>query len=139
MNDFILFLHFAGLMIGAAGGLASGVLMRKALTMPVDEAKIIRAQGPLLAMVAAIGVALLWVTGLILVWSKWDGLASLPGLFWIKLIFVVALTALVGMTHMTYAEIRKGNPAVAARLPKLGPASGVASLLAVLFAVYAFN
>ena len=139
MNEIVLFLHFVGLMLGAAGGLASGVLMRKALGMPADEAKVVRSLGPLLANVASIGIALLWITGLILVWSKWDGFGSLPQLFWVKAIFIVTLTVVHILVLMTYGEIRKGNMAVATRLPKLGPMGGVSALLAVLFAALAFN
>ena len=36
VNELLLFLHFVGLMLGAAGGFASSVLMRRALTMPSD-------------------------------------------------------------------------------------------------------
>jgi hypothetical protein len=139
MNEAVLFLHFLGLMIGAAGGLASGILMRRALTLPADEAKVVRSLGPLLAKVAATGVALLWVTGLIMVWSKWDGFGNLPQLFWVKAVFILTLTVITGLIHMTYGQIRKGNMAVAARLPKLGPLAGISSLLAVLFAVLAFG
>ena len=113
--------------------------MRKALGMPADEAKVVRSLGPLLANVASIGIALLWITGLILVWSKWDGFGSLPQLFWVKAIFIVTLTVVHILVLMTYGEIRKGNKAVATRLPKLGPMGGVSALLAVLFAALAFN
>ena len=99
----------------------------------------VRGLGPLLSNVAHIGVALLWVTGLILVWSKWDGFASLPQLFWVKAIFILSLTAVAIFVHLTYAEIRKGNVAAASRLPKLGPIGGVSAILAVLFAVLTFN
>ena len=88
---------------------------------------------------SAIGVALLWVTGIVPVWSKWGGFGHLPGLFWIKAVFIVTLTVVVGLIHMTYARIRKGNLAVAARLPKLGPLAGVSAILAVLYAVFAFS
>jgi hypothetical protein len=73
------------------------------------------------------------------VWSKWGGIASLTDMFWVKAVFILSLTVVVGLIHMTYAEIRKGNVAVAARLPKLGPMAGISALLAVLFAVLAFN
>jgi hypothetical protein len=140
MNAFILFLHFFGLMLGAAGGLSSGILMRRALTMPPEQAQTVRSLGPLLANVSAIGLVLLWVTGLILVWSKWNGLGSLPTLFWVKFVFVVTLTLAAGAVHMTYAEIRRtGNVALGKRLAMLGPAAGLSSLLAVLFAAFAFN
>ena len=139
MNDFVLFLHFVGLMLGAAGGLSSSIIMRRALTMGPEQAKTVRSLGPLLANVAHIGVAVLWITGLILVWSKWNGPGSLPQLFWVKFVFVLTLTAASVFIHMTYAEIRKGNLAVASRLPKIGPVAGISALLAVLFASFAFG
>jgi hypothetical protein len=139
MNEVLLFLHFFGLMLGAAGGLASAIVMRQALALPADDAKVLRGLGPTLAKVSATGVAVLWVTGLIMVWSKWSGFASLPQMFWVKAIFIASLTIVVGLIHMTYGEIRKGNPNAAAKLPKLGPMAGISALLAVLFAVLAFN
>ena len=140
MNDVILFLHFVGLMLGAAGGLSSGILMRRALSMPSEQAQVLRGQGPLLAHVAGAGVALLWITGRIMVWSKWNGIGSLPTLFWVKFVFVLSLTVATGLIHMTYAQMRRtGNNALAARLPKLGPTAGLSALLATFFAVLAFH
>lgn len=139
MNDLILFLHFFGLMLGAAGGLGGGVVARRARTLPPDQAPVLRALGPSMARVALIGVALLWITGLILVWSKWTGIGSLPPLFWVKFAFVLVLTAVSIGIELTYAEMRRGNVAVASRLPALGPAAGISALLAVLFAALAFG
>ncbi|MDP1703001.1 MAG: hypothetical protein Q8L53_18835 [Aestuariivirga sp.] len=139
MNEALLFLHLVGLMLGAAGGFASAVIMRRALVLPADEAKVVKGLGPILANVSGIGLALLWASGLILVWTKFDGFGSLPQMFWVKAIFIASLTIVTGLIHMTYAEIRKGNVALAARLPRLGPMAGISALLAVLFAVVAFN
>ncbi len=139
MNEALLFLHLVGLMLGAAGGFASAVIMRRALVLPADDARAVRGLGPILANVSGIGLVLLWATGLILVWSKFDGVASLPQMFWVKAIFILSLTVMTGLIQMTYAEIRKGNPTAAAKLPKFGPMAGVSALLAVLFAVVAFN
>lgn len=139
MNAALLFLHLVGLMLGAAGGFASAVIMRRALVLPADEAKVVRGLGPILANVSLTGLVLMWATGLILVWSKWGGIAALPDMFWLKAIFIASLTIVTGLIHMTYAEIRKGNAAAAAKLPKFGPMAGVSALLAVLFAVLAFN
>ena len=139
MNQSLIFLHFLGLMLGATGGFGSALIMRRAQGMVPDAARSLRELGPVLANVSAIGLALLWVTGLVLVWSRWNGPGSLPGLFWLKFLFVLTLTASTALIHMTYAEIRRGNVAAAARLPKLGPASGASALLAVLFAVFTFS
>jgi hypothetical protein len=139
LSQLIVFLHFFGLMLGAAGGLSSGLIMRRASAMPVAEAKSIRSLGPMLATVSATGVAVLWLTGLLMVWGRWSGFGNLPALFWVKFLFVVTLTAATGLIHATYAQVRRGNTAAAARLPRLGPAAGISALLAVLFAVYAFR
>ena len=139
MNAALLFLHFVGLMLGAAGGFASAVIMRRALVLPADEARVVRGLGPILANVSLTGLILMWATGLILVWSKWGGLGSLPQMFWVKAIFIASLTVMTALIHLTYGEIRKGNPAAAARLPRFGQMAGVSALLAVLFAVVAFN
>ena len=63
MNEALLFLHFLGLMLGAAGGFASGVLMRKALTMNASEAATVRGLGPLLAHVSAVGLGCMSMSG----------------------------------------------------------------------------
>jgi len=140
MNAFLLFLHFVGLMIGAAGGIASSILMRRALTMPPEQATTVRSLGPMLAHLAGAGLVLMWITGLTMVWSKWGGLGSLPTLFWVKFLFVVILTLSTGAIDMTYARIRRtGNQALVARLAVLGPVSGIAATLAVLFAAFTFK
>lgn len=139
MNQVLIFLHFVGLMLGATGGFASALIMRRTLGMTPEAARPLRALGPMLANVSATGLALMWASGVILVWSRWDGPGSLPGLFWAKFLFVLTLTAAAVAIHLTYAEVGRGNLAAAARLPKLGPVSGGSALLAVLLAVFAFS
>jgi hypothetical protein len=139
MNYALLFLHFFGLVLGAGPGAAQGLIMRRAVALPADQAMTLRSVGPMLANISALGIAILWITGLIMVWTKWNGPASLPSAFWIKLVFVVLLTLVSGYVHMTYAEIRRGNPAAAARFVWLGPLASVSALLAIMFAVIAFN
>jgi hypothetical protein len=139
MNAILLFLHLVGLMLGAAGGFATAVIMRRAEAMPPQDAKVVRGLGPVLANVSAAGLVLMWLTGLILVWSRWNGPSSLPAMFWVKAIFILSLTVVVGLIHHAYAEMRKGRMAAAARLPMLGPVAGASALCAVLFAVLAFS
>jgi hypothetical protein len=138
-NDVVLFLHLLGLMMGAAGGLASAIIMRRALTLPADQAGVLRSLGPTLARFSHIGLALMWLTGVALVILKYGGFGSLPTLFWIKMLFVLSLTLAAITIEWTYAEIKRGNAVVAARLPRLGPWAGLSSLLAVLAAVLTFH
>lgn len=136
MFGFTLFLHFCGLMLGAAGGFAGGLVMLRARSAPADQAATLRALGWPLAMMGATGLVVLWATGILMIFFT---APSLPGLFWAKILFVVVLTVLSGLTHKTYADIRRtGDMGLMQRLSVLGPASGATLLLIVLLAVYAF-
>lgn len=137
MHNFILFLHFVGLMLGAAGGFASGLIMMRARSAPADQVATLRALGWPLAMMSATGLVILWATGILMIFFISP---SLPSLFWAKILFVVVLTVLSGLIHKTYADIRRtGDTALVQRLFALGPASGATLLLVVLLAVYAFS
>ena len=137
MLRFILFLHFFGLMVGAAGGFGGGFVMIRARSAPPDEAGILRGLGWPLAMMAGAGLVILWATGILMLF--FNGPSVLSALFWLKIFFVVVATVLNGLTHKTYADMRRtGDAALAQRLMIFGPASGASVVLAVLVAVYAF-
>lgn len=123
----------------AAGGGGGAITMREAAKRPPEQATVLKTLGPALAGFSAIGLGLMWLSGVALVFAKYDGLGALPALFWVKMLFVTLLTLLAFATHLTYRQVKAGNVAAAARLPVLGPMSGVSSLVAVTFAVFAFH
>lgn len=138
--DTLLILHFAGLMMGAGGGIGSTIAMRHALSLPPEQANVIRGVGPALARLSTAGLILMWVAGVALVFWKYNGdFASMPPMFWVKLFFVATLTIAVIMIEATYAQVKKGNVAAAARLPRFGPMAGISALLAMIFSVLAFH
>ena len=53
------------------------------------------------------GLGLLWLTGLIMVWSVFGGPQNLPGIFWIKFICVLGVTAVL------FAALSVRNPEAA--------------------------
>jgi hypothetical protein len=88
-------------------------------------------------MMAGAGLVILWATGILMLF--FNGPSVLSALFWLKIFFVVVATVLNGLTHKTYADMRRtGDAALAQRLMIFGPASGASVVLAVLVAVYAF-
>jgi hypothetical protein len=138
-TDILLALHIIGLMMGAGGGFGSMIAARAALKMPPEQAGAVRSLGPQLGRFSTIGLVLMWLTGVSLVFLKYDGFASLPQMFWVKAIFITTLTLAAITLELTYAQVKAGNAAAAARLPLLGPIAGGSSLLAVLFAALAFH
>lgn len=139
MIDILLALHLIGLMMGAGGGFGSMITQREANARPPEQQGVLRSLGPAMANFSAIGLAIMWVTGLALVFVKYGGFGALPQLFWLKAIFITTLTLAAIAMHLTYGQLKAGNAAVASRLPILGPVAGVSSLLAVIAAVFAFH
>ena len=79
------------------------------------------------------------LTGGALVQFKYDSFGAMPTMFWVKLVFVATLTLAAILIEVTYAQVKKGNAAAAANLPRLGPVAGISALLAVVFAALAFH
>ena len=144
MNTILLILHFLGLGAGFAVSVGNNVVMMLAAKAPPQEAAGLRRFPPFMTRVGDVGLALLWITGVIMLWTKYGGLAGIaalpnPEAFWAKIICVILLTALVGMIHMTVARIQRGDMSVAARMPIFGRVGAVLLLLIVIFAVMAFQ
>lgn len=139
MTDILLALHLIGLMMGAGGGFGSMITMRVAATRPPDHVAVLRTLGPTMARFSAVGLGLMWLTGLALVALKFGGFAGLPTLFWVKMVFVTTLTLAAIAVEITYGQVKRGDMSAANRLPVLGPIAGISSLIAVVFAVLAFH
>jgi hypothetical protein len=140
MNTLLLFLHFVGLVMGFAVSIGNLVMMRLIERATPQDAAVLRRFPPAMVRVGDIGLLLLLVTGPIMVQTKYDGAwGALPWSFWVKMAAVAALIALVGIAHVTSAQIRRGNFAAAARMKVVGPLAGLSAFTAVLFAVIAFN
>ncbi|HEX8900863.1 hypothetical protein [Vitreimonas sp.] len=137
--DILLALHLIGLMMGAGGGFGSMITQREAATRSPEQAATLKSLGPAMVRFSAIGLVIMLATGFALVFVKYQSLGDLPLMFWIKMLFVTTLTLASILVHLTYAKIKAGDFSAASRLAILGPASGMSSLLAVIFAVFAFH
>jgi hypothetical protein len=137
--DMLLAAHIIGLMMGAGGGFGSMISQREATKRPPEQAGVLRSIGPALASFSLTGLIIMWITGVGLVFLKYDGFAALPSLFWVKSIFITTLTLAGAATQFTYGQLKTGNAAAAARLPIFGQIAGMSSILAVVFAALAFH
>jgi hypothetical protein len=134
----LLMLHFLGLALGFAssfGNAVMSVLISRA--EPADRAVLGRVP-PAISKLGATGLALLWITGLALVYVKYGGFAILPWQFSVKLVAVVVLTVAVAYAHRLQALIRKGDREAMTRIQAVGKVAMMFALVALVFAVLAF-
>lgn len=137
MNEVLLMLHFFGLAAGFAASIGNLVILRLSMSSPADAPVLARVP-PNLARVGQVGLALLWITGLIMVWTH-GGPSNLPWAFWVKLLLVIGVTVGVVMLDLTLKRVRSGDQEAAARLPLYGGITGAMLVLVVVFAVLAFD
>ncbi|MEQ1609519.1 MAG: hypothetical protein ABL956_11220 [Hyphomonadaceae bacterium] len=138
--DILLALHFVGLLIGAGGGIDSAIVMAQARRMSSEDAGVVRRVGPVMGLVSLMGVLLMPATGVGMLLVKYQGqFGTMPILFHWKMLFVVTLTIATVVIELTYASLKKGNVAAAARLPRIGPIAGISAMLATVPAAFAFH
>jgi hypothetical protein len=130
-------LHMFGLAAGFTSGIGNFVVLQLVRASPAD-APIYGKVTARLARVGQIGLGLLWLTGLTMVWSVYGGPQNLPGLFWVKFVSVLVVTAGVVMLDLTLKEVRNGNMAAAARLPLFGAITSGFLALVVIVSVLTF-
>jgi hypothetical protein len=138
MYQLIKFLHFFGLMLGAAGGIGNMAVAIQVKRSDAPPAAGLLALRPRFSKVGLTGILLIWATGLTLYGMHWMG-SNLGIGFDFKLAAAfLLLLATAATTVMGARAVKAGSPPPAI-MAKLGPASGVLSLLTVALAVYVFG
>ena len=94
---------------------------------------------PAMARIGAIGLTLLWASGIAIVQTRYGGFAVLPRTFIIKIAAVVLLTLGVIYINILMPRAQKGDMAAAARIQMIGKITGPLALVAIIFAVITFG
>ena len=135
----LVILHFLGLAMGLSTSFASFVMLGLIAKAAPQEKPVLGRFLPVMSRVGEIGLALLWATGLVLVWLQWGGFGSLPWTFYVKLTAVVILTVTIWRIHILIGNAQAGDAASAARIPAFGRVAGLMALAALIFAVLTFK
>lgn len=135
----LIFLHFMGLVIGMGSGIAMGVLGPMYGQASEEQRGLLFRIGKLLGRNGHIGLALLWITGPLIIFLKYGGLGAMTDFFWIKIVFVVILSASIGIGSAAFRRWANGDMSASGRVALTSKINGACGILAVLFAVLAFG
>lgn len=140
LNQVLLVLHFLGMALGLSASIANVLVVGRlmAAASPADRAVLARVP-PMMGHIGGGGLILLWVSGLALVFTRWGGFGSLPGIFHAKVTGVVLLTGLVGFTHALQKRARLGDASAPARLASAGRVMLLLGVAIVVLAVLTFD
>ena len=134
----VVILHVFVIALGVGLSFSNFINTRLALTQGADVAKGLALQRRTIARIADGVIALIWVTGLLLLWMR--GMQGLPGSFHAKLLFVVLLTLFHGLTRALGEKMRReNNTTMMPRLSLLIGCGFASAVVALVLAVITFG
>jgi putative membrane protein len=131
--NLVLFAHFVGLMLVATAfiGLAG--------MLPGPGRDPERSSSRYLTTLGHWGIIVAIASGGLMLWQRYGGVDGVSHWFWVKMLFLIALTAGVVVAAMSARKMRGGDNVAAGRV-RLGRIIAAASLVGiVLSAVLAFG
>jgi uncharacterized membrane protein len=81
----------------------------------------------------------LLVSGVLVLWLKWDWAPPSPVWFWAKMGFVVLMIVFIAINEMNARKARQGDMEAGKRAAMFGQLTGLAFLGVIVSAVFAFN
>jgi len=139
MLELLKIIHFLSFSVAIGAGVANIMAGRRLVPLPPEAMPKAGAYRLALGKVTTIGLALLWLTGIGLILMTSTSLFS-NGLFLLKLLVVLALTAVSVLANLTIINARKaGASPDAQRMKLLGHVGPALAVLALILAVLAFT
>jgi protoporphyrinogen IX oxidase len=135
----LLWVHFLGLAVGLGSGIALSQTSPRLATANEHELPLLWKLEHTFSGTTLGGLVALLVTGPLLAWLKYGGMAGMPTWFWAKMVFVLLVA--VGMVgHLLAARRFRAGSVTAYRWMEIGGrTAGISSVLAVLCAVMTFD
>jgi hypothetical protein len=135
----LLILHLLGLVAGFGGGIGLSQVAPRLANASETERPLLLTLERSFNRISLVGLALLLITGPLMLWQRFGGGAGLPFWFTLKMGAVgVAVVAMV-VNQIAKRQFRAGSSGALKLMLITGPLTGISVLLAVIFAVLTFQ
>ena len=139
MKTILLIAHLFAVATGTGMSIANYVNIRIASTEKGDRQASLVYLRRVLARFADVIIAMLWITGLALWWILPPGIEPTSWIY-VLLLFAVTMTVCHGLARMTAGKMaRTGDMSLSPRMELLVSGVWTSQLLAIIFAVLAFE
>lgn len=139
VNNILFWIHLTALAMGGAATFGMPVVGAQLAKATPETAPVLFKVGHGISTVSRAGLALLIITGPLLVWLKFGGSGGFNFWFWIKMVGVLLLLVDVIYAGILFKRAEHGDRSAGAMLPRVGGAGLVLLLIIVFSAVFTFN
>ena len=137
--NLLLWVHLLGLVMGLGGGIALGFVGPRLIASTEPMREEMWTFEKFFGRVGSAGLALLLITGPLMLWLKFGGPEGLSWWFWLKMAFVAIALVGVGLHQWAAARFHRGDLSAIPLMFASGRTAGAAMALTVLWAVFTFN
>jgi putative membrane protein len=131
-------IHIVAFVAGGANSVVMPIIGSKMPSATPETRGALMGIAEALGRTGKIAMATLLVTGILVLWLKWNW--TIPSLwFWAKMGFIVLMIVFISMNETTTKRAAPGDAEAAKRSKMLGQLTGLAFLGVILSAVFAFN
>ncbi|HEY9010214.1 MAG TPA: hypothetical protein VIN06_04305 [Devosia sp.] len=135
----LFWIHLVSLGLGGTASFGLPVVGSKLASATAETRPVLFSIMHGLSSVGRAGLGLLIVTGPLMVWVKFGGFGGFSLWFWVKMVLVVILLALVIYAGINGKKAENGDREAAGRGPMIGMAALVTFVLVIGSAVMAFG
>jgi len=139
LDNVVVVLHFIGLGMGMSVGFANMVMAGVVGKAAPNEKAVLGRFPPAMSKIGVAGLALMWISGIAIVMTRYGRFDILPRTFLYKMIAVVLLTLSVVYIELLFGRLKKGDASALATVQVVGRLTGLFSLAAIIFAVITFS
>jgi len=139
MFQIALILHLAALVAGGSNSVVMPIVEGRLPGASQAERQALFALANTLSKVGKVAMVILLVTGPVMVWARYGGLADLSVWFWIKMALIVVMLFGIIAGGIAFKRYQSGDAGGLARAGMFGKVTGVAAIGVVVAAVLAFN
>lgn len=134
----LFFIHIVAFVAGGANSVVMPIIGSKLATATPETRGTLVSIAETLAKVGKYAFITLLVTGVLVLWLKWNWVV--PNFwFWIKMAGIVAMIVFISLNEMNAKKARAGDMAAAANSKRFGQLTALAFAVVLFSAVFAFN
>lgn len=134
----LFFIHIVAFIAGGANSVLMPILGPKLATATPEVRASLVTVIDTLAKVGKYAMITLLVTGLLVLWLKWNFVV--PNFwFWIKMLGIVAMLVFISLNEINQKKARSGDMAAAKASQRFGQLTGLAFAVVIFSAVFTFN
>ncbi len=134
----LFFIHIVAFVAGGANSVMMPIVGPKLATATPDVRATLMDLVEKVAKVGKYAMVTLLVTGVLVLWLKWNWV--IPNVwFWVKMAGIVAMLVFISLNEMNAKKAQGGDREAAGRSKMFGQLTGISFAVVILSAVLAFN